>query len=82
MPAIDTLLKWATAMNTAKRAMDNMDYVRRLLEEKQPGFCASVELAVSFYPPSDRVAGGNYGTDAAELSVRSIWRMSTSASRT
>ncbi len=35
-------------MNTAKQAMENMEYVRRLLEEKQTGFSASVELAVSF----------------------------------
>jgi hypothetical protein len=35
-------------MNTAKQAMENMAYVRRLLEEKQAGFSASVELAVSF----------------------------------
>jgi hypothetical protein len=28
--------------------MENMEYVRRLLGEKQPGFSASVELAVSF----------------------------------
>jgi hypothetical protein len=48
MSVIDTLLEWATAMNTAKQAMENMEYVRRLLEEKQPGFSASVELAVSF----------------------------------
>jgi hypothetical protein len=34
-------------MNTAKRATENMEYVRRLLEEKQPGFAASLELAVS-----------------------------------
>ena len=40
--------KWATAMNTAMQAMENMEYVRRLLEEKQAGFAASVELAVSF----------------------------------
>jgi hypothetical protein len=35
-------------MNTAQQAMENMEYVRRLLKEKQPGFSASVELAVSF----------------------------------
>jgi hypothetical protein len=35
-------------MNTAKQAMENKEYVRRLLEEKQPGFSASVVLAVSF----------------------------------
>jgi hypothetical protein len=35
-------------MNTAKQATENMEYVRRLLEEKQAGFAASLELAVSF----------------------------------
>ena len=35
-------------MNTARQATENMEYVRRLLEEKQAGFAASVELAVSF----------------------------------
>jgi hypothetical protein len=34
-------------MNTAKRATENMESVRRLLEEKQPGFAASLALAVS-----------------------------------
>jgi hypothetical protein len=34
-------------MNTARQATENMEYVRRLLEEKQAGFAASVELAVS-----------------------------------
>jgi hypothetical protein len=33
-------------MNTARQAMENMEYVRRLLEEKQAGFAASVELAL------------------------------------
>jgi hypothetical protein len=60
-------------MNTAKQAMENMEYVRRLLEEKQAGFSASVELAVSFIhrqiewpeetmeltlPPGHPLAGG------------------------
>ena len=35
-------------MNTARQAMENMEYVRMLLEEKQPGFAAYVELAVFF----------------------------------
>ena len=35
-------------MNTAKQPMENMEYVRRLLAERQAGFSASVELAVSF----------------------------------
>jgi hypothetical protein len=34
-------------MKTARQAVENMEYVRSLLEEKQPGFAASVELAVS-----------------------------------
>jgi hypothetical protein len=44
-------------MNTAKQAMETMEYVRRLLEEKQTGFSASAELPC-LYPLSDRVAGG------------------------
>ena len=51
-------------MNTAKRAMENMEYVRRLLEEKQAGFAASMELAVSIIR-RQIAAGGNDGTDAA-----------------
>ena len=47
MSAIDTLLETATAMNTAKQAMENLEYLRGLLEEKQAGFSTSVELAVS-----------------------------------
>lgn len=35
-------------MNTANQAMENREYMRRLLGEKQAGFSASVELAVSF----------------------------------
>jgi hypothetical protein len=35
------------AMKTVKEAMENMEYVRRLLGQKQPGFAASLELAVS-----------------------------------
>ena len=34
------------AMNTAKQAMENMEYVRRLLRQKQPGFSVALELAV------------------------------------
>jgi hypothetical protein len=41
--------KWAMAMSTARQAMENMEYVRGLLEEKQPGFAASVELALSLF---------------------------------
>ena len=34
-------------MKTVKEAMENMEYVRRLLGQKQPGFAASLELAAS-----------------------------------
>ena len=34
-------------MTTVKQAMENMEYVHSLLTEKQAGFAASVELAVS-----------------------------------
>jgi hypothetical protein len=34
-------------MKTVEQAMENMEYVRRLLRQKQPGFAASLELAAS-----------------------------------
>ncbi len=36
-----------TLMNSAQQAMENMEYVRRLLGQEQPGFAASLEFAVS-----------------------------------
>jgi hypothetical protein len=36
-----------TLMNSAKQAMENMEYVRGLLGQEQPGFAASLEFAVS-----------------------------------
>jgi hypothetical protein len=35
------------AMKTVKQAVENMEYVRRLLRQKQPGFAASLELAAA-----------------------------------
>ena len=35
------------ATKTVEQAMENMEYVRRLLGQKQPGFAASLELAAS-----------------------------------
>ena len=35
------------AMNDTRQAMQNMEYARRLLEQKQPGFAASLAVAVS-----------------------------------
>jgi hypothetical protein len=47
MPARTTDWKWAMAVNITNQAMENMEYVRRLLEQKQPGFAALLELAAS-----------------------------------
>ena len=34
-------------MKSIKQAMENMEYVRRLLEQKQPRFAACLEFAAS-----------------------------------
>jgi DNA-binding transcriptional regulator YiaG len=34
-------------MKSTKQAIENMEYVRRLLEQKQPEFAASLEIAAS-----------------------------------
>jgi hypothetical protein len=34
-------------MKSANQAIENMEYVRRLLEQKQPEFAASLECAAS-----------------------------------
>jgi|HubBroStandDraft_3_1064219.scaffolds.fasta_scaffold393172_2 hypothetical protein len=39
------------AVNIANQAMENMEYVRRLLVQKQPGFAALLELATSLVEP-------------------------------
>jgi hypothetical protein len=52
-------------MNTARQATENMEYVRKLLEEKQAGFAASVELALSVIRRQIERPEENDGTDAA-----------------
>jgi len=39
-------------MKSTNQAIENMEYVRRLLEQKQPGFAASLEFAVSLIEKS------------------------------
>ena len=39
-------------MKSTKQAMENMEYVRRLLEQKYPGFAASLEFAASLVETS------------------------------
>jgi hypothetical protein len=36
-----------TLKNFTEQGMENMEYVRRLLGQKQPGFAASLEFTVS-----------------------------------
>jgi hypothetical protein len=43
----ETTIGLGISMKSAKQEMENMEYVRRLLEQKQPGFAASLEFAVS-----------------------------------
>jgi len=57
-------------MNTARQATENMEYVRRLLEKKQAGFAASVELAVSVIRRQIERPEENDGTDAAARTPR------------
>ena len=57
-------------MNTARQATENMEYVRRLLKEKQPGFAASVELAVSVIRRQIERPEENDGTDTAAWTPR------------
>jgi hypothetical protein len=58
------------AMNTAKQASENRAYVRRLLKEKQAGFSAAVELAVSAIDRQIEWQEGNDGTNAAARTAR------------
>ena len=39
-------------MKSTKQAMENMEYVRRLLEQKKPGFAVSLEFAASLVETS------------------------------
>jgi len=57
-------------MNTARQATENMEYVRKLLEEKQAGFAASVELALSVIRRQIERPEENDGTDAAAWTPR------------
>jgi hypothetical protein len=40
------------SMKSAKQAIENMEYVRRLLAQKQPGLAASLEFAASLVETS------------------------------
>src|SRR6201995_5858999 len=57
-------------MNTARQATENMEYVRRLLEEKQAGFTASGGLAVSVIRRQIERPEEKDGTDTATWTPR------------
>ncbi len=72
-------------MKSIKQAMENMEYVRRLLEQKQPGFAACLEFAASLVEtshgatslpaPPDPATTGQEAMDREERSVHD-WRVS------
>jgi hypothetical protein len=53
------------SMKSTKQAIENVEYVRRLLEQKQPGFAASLEFAASLVEASLGRTDGR--TDPADL---------------
>jgi hypothetical protein len=57
-------------METAitRQSTENMEYVRRLLREKQPGFSAALELAVMLAEHELRPPAMPCGACAAEIS--------------
>jgi hypothetical protein len=50
------------------QSMDNMEYVRRLLDQKQPGFAAALELAADLAGRELSILEMAYDTSAAESS--------------
>ena len=45
------------AVVMAEQSAQNMEYVRRLLKQKQPGFAAALELAVNLIEREPRCRG-------------------------
>ena len=72
-------------MKSIKQAMENTEYVRRLLEQKQPRFAACLEFAASLVEtghgatslpaPPDPATTGQEAMDREERSVHD-WRVS------
>jgi hypothetical protein len=57
-------------MKSIKQAMENMEYVRRLLEQKQPGFAACLEFAASLVETSHGASSPSAPPDLARLRLR------------
>ena len=71
-------------MKSIKQAMENMEYVRRLLEQKQPRFAACLEFAASLVEtghgatslpaPPDPATTGQEAMDREEQIARLVQR--------
>jgi hypothetical protein len=57
-------------MKSIKQAIENMEYVRRLLEQKQPGFAACLEFAASLVETSHGATSPSAPPDLARLRLR------------
>ena len=57
-------------MKSTKQAIENMEYVRRLLEQKQPGFAACLEFAASLVETSHGATSPSAPPDQAGLRLR------------
>ena len=55
-------------MVVTKQSTENMEYVRRLLREKQPEFSASLELAMNLVRPEPRSQEIQRDVSASEVS--------------
>ena len=67
-------------MKTVEQAIENMEYVRRLLRQKQPGFAASLELAASQLERKRREPACSPGTGAVGRSLQE-WTTKSTAPR-
>jgi hypothetical protein len=57
-------------MKSTKQEVENMEYVRRLLEQKQPGFAACLEFAASLLETSHGATSPFAPPDLARLRRR------------
>lgn len=57
-------------MKSTKQEVENMEYVRRLLEQKQPGFAACLEFAASLVETSHGATSPSAPPDLARLRLR------------
>ena len=56
------------AKGVSRQSMENREYVRRLLREKQPGFAAALELAMNLVRREPRSREIQRDVSASEIS--------------